>query len=51
MRNSDSGKLILVATPIGNLGDMSHRAETTLGEADIVMAEDTRRTAKLVKVM
>jgi len=49
MRNSDSGKLVLVATPIGNLGDMSHRAETTLGEADIVMAEDTRRTAKFVK--
>ena len=43
------GRLILVGTPIGNLSDMSPRAEGLLGEADIVMAEDTRRTARFVK--
>jgi len=43
-----SGKLILVATPIGNLDDMSPRALEALSTADIVMAEDTRRTGRFV---
>ncbi|MCK4671852.1 MAG: 16S rRNA (cytidine(1402)-2'-O)-methyltransferase [Candidatus Aegiribacteria sp.] len=43
-----AGKLVLVATPIGNLGDMSHRAVEAIENASVVFAEDTRRTAKFV---
>lgn len=42
------GKLILVATPIGNLGDISPRALDELRKADFIAAEDTRVTAKLL---
>lgn len=42
------GKLIVCATPIGNLADMSDRLRTTLRDADIVFAEDTRRTGRLL---
>jgi 16S rRNA (cytidine1402-2'-O)-methyltransferase len=42
------GALILVGTPIGNLGDLSPRAVATLGEADAICAEDTRRTRQLL---
>jgi 16S rRNA (cytidine1402-2'-O)-methyltransferase len=42
------GTLILCATPIGNLGDLSARAIETLSNADVIFAEDTRRTAKLL---
>ena len=43
-----SGKLILVGTPIGNLGDMSWRAVETLKNADRIACEDTRQTIKLL---
>ena len=43
-----SGKLIVVGTPIGNLGDLSPRAAEALGAADFIAAEDTRVTLKLL---
>ncbi|MCL6728491.1 16S rRNA (cytidine(1402)-2'-O)-methyltransferase [Sphingomonas hankyongi] len=50
---ADEGRLdpglYIVATPIGNLGDLSHRAVETLKCADHVLAEDTRVTGKLLK--
>ncbi len=43
-----AGKLLLVGTPIGNLGDLSPRALEALGQADFIAAEDTRVTLKLL---
>ena len=42
------GKLFVVGTPIGNLGDMTYRAVETLEKADFICAEDTRVTSKLL---
>ena len=44
-----AGRLILCATPIGNLGDASPRLARALGEADLILAEDTRRSATLLR--
>lgn len=46
--DADTGALLLVATPIGNLGDLSSRAVEALRDADVIAAEDTRRTRALL---
>jgi len=44
-----NGRLQVIATPIGNLADLSERARTSLAQADLIAAEDTRHTGALLK--
>ena len=46
-----AGKLVICPTPIGNLGDMPPRAAEALAAADVVFAEDTRVTGKLLTAL
>jgi 16S rRNA (cytidine1402-2'-O)-methyltransferase len=46
-----TGRLQVIATPIGNLADLSERAREALAQADIIAAEDTRHTGALLKAL
>ena len=46
-----AGRLQVIATPIGNLADLSERARTALAQADVIAAEDTRHTGALLTAL
>ncbi len=46
-----SGTLVLVGTPLGNLGDLSPRARETLATADLILCEDTRHSGRLLRAL
>ncbi|HEV7594381.1 MAG TPA: 16S rRNA (cytidine(1402)-2'-O)-methyltransferase [Gemmatimonadaceae bacterium] len=48
MSSARAGTLYLVSTPIGNLGDMTHRAVEVLSSAALIVAEDTRHSRRLL---
>ena len=48
---ANTGRLAVISTPIGNLGDLSPRAREELAAAELVAAEDTRRTGQLLTTL
>lgn len=51
INNYYRGSLVIVPTPIGNLGDLSLRQYEALTTSDIIACEDTRKTGKLIELI
>jgi 16S rRNA C1402 (ribose-2'-O) methylase RsmI len=51
MPSAYRGSLVIVPTPIGNLGDLSLRQYEALTQSDIVACEDTRKTGKMIELI